>query len=265
MTQEPRTRNLPRPIFSCRAAERLLRVFAAASAFACAPAAAIDWNAAGRQIAAQALSDPGAFMAEFQQDLEATTPLPTGQPAALQAGLAPSLFPAGMANLSVKRRLCPESYLFENSPQIEAFAGGWIMPLPQMTASWRKDDMDSAFFGGYYAGLMGASSMSPRVRMFYGLKYSRLRARLELKKQRSIFGVPVSSFDSDFADGFFIVGLEQIDSSEHRWSMQLNFGVATNTVAAKISWYGEHWEAGANIYPEGAIPIHPVVNYHVAF
>ncbi len=75
----------------------------------------------------------------------------------------------------------------------------------------------------------------------------------------------MTSFDSTFKDDFFIAGLEQATGMDKWWSMQLNYGVGTKTLASKVSWYGKNFEVGLNIYPEGVLTIHPVWNFHANF
>jgi len=75
----------------------------------------------------------------------------------------------------------------------------------------------------------------------------------------------VNDIDTGFEDSFFVVGLESPKGLNKLWSIQLNYGMDTQTIASKVSWYGKYFELGLNIYPEGVFVVHPVWNFHLNF
>lgn len=226
--------------------------------------AGVNWEGKATQLIGEILANPSAFFYDFQQDLEATHPLPPGKWMGFQMGLFPSLLPMGYGNLSGKIRLHPEGRLAPGVPQLDIIGGYWDMAWAKVAAN-QSEDVNSASFNGSYLGLILSSSVSPRARVFWGYKRSQLKAALDLKKPVDIMGTQVSQFDSGFKDDFFMAGLEHPTGINKWWSIQLNYGVKEKVIASKVSWYGKHFELGLNIYPEGVLVIHPVWNYHWNF
>src|SRR3989339_720195 len=207
--------------------------------------AGLDFKGKGTQLAGEILANPGAFFYDFQQDLEATHPLPPGKSFGLQTGLFPSLLPAGYGNLSAKFRLHPEGRLKPGLPQLDFIGGYWNMIWAKMAAN-QSDDINKASFAGYYAGFILSTSLSPRARVFWGYKHSQLKAELDLAEPVDMLGAKVTKFNSGFRDDFFITGLEHPTGINKWWSIQLNYGVAEKIMASKISWYGKYFELGLN-------------------
>lgn len=226
--------------------------------------AGIDWEGQGASIVSKILANPGAFFFEFQQDMEATNPLPPGKFSGINIGLFPTLLPLGYLNASGHYRLHAEGNLAPGIPQVELLGGYWSMAWAKVAADQSKD-VSNASFNGYYYGLMATSSISPKVRLFWGYKHSQLKAQLDLDKTKNVMGVKVNSFSTGFSDDFFIAGIEHPISLNDRWTMQLNYGVSQKVVAAKVAWSGKYFDLGVNIYPEGVLVIHPVWNFHAAF
>ncbi|MDD4004997.1 MAG: hypothetical protein PHW69_07320 [Elusimicrobiaceae bacterium] len=246
---------------------RKRRFTAVLALFLCAAPAAlagIDWEAKGSEIVSEIIANPSAFFYDFQQDLEATTPVLPGKTMGFQVGLFPSAVPMGYGNLSGKLRLHPEGRLYPGLPQLDVYGGYWQMMWAQMAVN-QSDDINDARFYGHYMGLMLASSVSPRVRVFGGWKYASLTANLDMKKAVDIMGTEVSSFHSNLNDNFLVAGIECPTGLDNWWTMQFNYGLTQEILAAKVSWYGKYFELGFNIYPEGVLVIHPVWNFHVNF
>ncbi|MFA6434192.1 MAG: hypothetical protein WCW52_05805 [Elusimicrobiales bacterium] len=228
--------------------------------------ASVDWESKGMQMAGEIVANPSAFFYDFQQDLEATTPLTPGKSFGIQTGLFPTLIPMGYTNVSGKYRLHAEGRLAPGVPQVDLIGGYWDMIWAKMAAR-QSDTVDNAKFNGYYVGAIVSSSVSPKIRTFWGYKHSLLAARLNFKpgKELDLLGTKVGSFDSGFNDDFLIAGIETPKGVSKFWSMQLNYGVKTQTFSTKLSWYGKFFELGINIYPEGVLVFHPVWNFHVNF
>ncbi|MFA6582739.1 MAG: hypothetical protein WCS77_00435 [Elusimicrobiaceae bacterium] len=221
-------------------------------------------EAKGGEIVAQILTNPAAFFYEFQQDLEWTTPLPPGSWGGVQLGIFPVLLPMGYANLSGKLRLHPEGRWFPGMPQVDVYGGYWKMLLADMAVK-QSDDITSADFHGQYVGLTLTTSVSPKVRLFGGWKYARVRANLQLSKQQDIFGTKVDSFSSGLEDHFLVAGIEYPTGLNKWWTMQFNYGLTQELISAKLGWSGQYFDLGLNVYPEGVLVIHPTWNFHVYF
>lgn len=228
--------------------------------------AAIDWESKGMQIAGEIISNPAGFFYDFQQDLEATTPLPPGKRFGIQTGLFPTTIPMTYTNVSAKVRLHGEGRIAPGVPQLDLIGGYWNMLAAKM-ATKDSETIDDADFGGHYVGAILATSVSPRVRTFWGYKHSVLKAKLDFKagEEPKLLGTTVSSFDTGFKDDFFIAGIETPKGISKLWSIQLNYGLKTKTFSSKVSWYGKYFEMGLNIYPEGVLVFHPVWNFHLNF
>ncbi|HAT72427.1 MAG TPA: hypothetical protein DCS63_06390 [Elusimicrobia bacterium] len=228
--------------------------------------ATIDWESKGMQIAGEIIANPAGFFYDFQQDLESTTPLPPGKSFGIQTGLFPTLIPMTYANVSGKYRLHGEGRIAPGVPQVDLIGGYWDMLAAKM-ATKDSETIDSAKFGGYYMGAIVSSSVSPRVRTFWGYKHSVLRAKLDFKagQEPDFLGTKVNSFDTGFKDDFLIAGIETPKGVSKLWSMQLNYGLKTQVFSSKVSWYGKYFELGLNIFPEGVLVFHPVWNFHLNF
>ncbi len=224
----------------------------------------IDFGTKATQLAGEIIANPAGFFYEFQQDLETTTPLPPGKTYGFQTGIFPTLLPATYANLSGKYRLHGEGKISPGLPQLDIAGGYWNM-IATKIATEQSKDISNLDFNGYYLDLIMSSSVSPKIRTFYGYKYSQLKASLKLNKAVDIAGAQVTTFDSGFKDDFLIAGIEHITGINKFWSIQVNYGIKEQVLASKISWYGKYFEFGLNIYPEGILVIHPVLNFHLNF
>ena len=228
--------------------------------------AKIDWTSKGMQIAGEIVANPAGFFYDFQQDLEGTTPLPPGKTFGIQTGLFPTTIPMTYTNVSGKFRLHGEGRIAPGVPQVDLI-GGYFDMLGAKLATKDSQSIDSAKFNGYYVGAIASSSVSPRVRTFWGYKHSVLNAELNFKpgQEVELLGTKVSSFDTGFKDDFLIVGIETPKGVSKLWSIQLNYGLKTQVFSSKVSWYGKYFELGLNIYPEGVLVFHPVWNFHLNF
>ncbi len=228
--------------------------------------AKIDWEATGMKMVGEIVANPAGFFYDFQQDLEGTTPLPPGKSFGIQTSLFPTTIPMTYVNGSAKLRLHGEGRIAPGVPQVDLIGGYWDMLAAKM-ATKDSETIDSAKFNGYYVGALMSSSVSPRVRTFWGYKHSQLKAKLDFKagEEPELLGTTVNSFDTGFKDDFFIAGIETPKGTSKLWSIQLNYGINTQTFSSKVSWYGKYFELGLNIYPEGVLVFHPVWNFHLNF
>lgn len=246
--------------------KRFIFALAALVVFSGAANATIDWESKGMQIAGEIISNPAGFFYDFQQDLEATTPLPPGKSFGIQTGLFPTTIPMTYTNVSAKLRLHAEGRIAPGVPQLDLIGGYWDMLAAKM-ATKDSDTIDNATFDGYYVGGIMSTSVSPRVRTFWGYKHSALKAKIDFKpgQEPDLLGTKVNSFDTGFNDDFFIAGIETPKGVSKLWSIQLNYGLKTQTFSSKVSWYGKYFELGLNIFPEGVLVFHPVWNFHLNF
>lgn len=224
----------------------------------------IDFSAKGEELASRIISNPAVFFIEMQHDLESTAPVITGKRVSVQSGIIPAFAPAGMLNLSAKYKLHSEGRVRQYLPQIDIAAGYWNMLWTQMAAC-NSDDIKEADFDGYYFGVLFAYTVDPKTRFFGGLKHSQLNADLILAEPKKILGANAVSFDSGFSDNFMMFGIEHLIKPGVWWIANINYSTKQKFLAAKISRYGKYFELGVNIYPEGIVVIHPVVNFHIDF
>ncbi|HAH32526.1 MAG TPA: hypothetical protein DCL44_09470 [Elusimicrobia bacterium] len=246
--------------------KRLILTFLALFIVKSPALAAIDWTSKGMQMVGEIMSNPAGFFYDFQQDLEATTPLPPGKTFGIQMGLFPTTIPLTYTNISGKIRLHGEGRLAPGVPQVDLIGGYWDM-LAAKLATKDSETIDNAKFGGYYMGAIVSASVSPKVRTFWGYKHSQLNARLDFKpgQEPDFLGTKINSFDTGFKDDFFMAGIETPKGIGKLWSIQFNYGIKTQTISSKVSWYGKHFELGLNIFPEGVLVFHPVWNFHLNF
>jgi hypothetical protein len=230
--------------------------------------AGVDFTSVGMKMAGEIVANPAGFLYDFQQDMESTTPLPPGKTFGVQTGLWGGILPtiAAMPSVSGKIRLHGEGRIAPGVPQLDLIGGYWSSPLAKSAASG-SDTVDSLNFNGHYYGLLVTSSVSPRVRTFWGVKHSQLNAKLSFTpgNEPDLLGTKVNSFDTGFKDDFIVAGIETPKGVGKLWSIQLNYGLKTQTFSSKVSWYGKVFELGLNIYPEGVLVVHPVWNMHLNF
>jgi hypothetical protein len=200
----------------------------------------------------------------MQGDMQNTSPVTVGKRFNFQIGVLPTLVPTGMANLSVKVKVYSEGELSSYMPQIDFFCGYWNMVWTRLAVN-NSHGVKNADFSGYWYGLLASTTVSPKTRLFGGVSYSMLNANLELTETKEVLGARVNSFDSGFGDKFFILAIEQLIKPDRWFIAQLNYGIEQNFIFSKISWYGKYLELGINIYPEGVLVIHPVLNFHISF
>lgn len=226
----------------------------------------IDWEAKGMELIGEIVANPAAFFYDFQQDLEATTPLPPGKSFGIQTGLFPTFLPVGYANVSAKLRLHAEGRVAPGVPQLDLIGGYQDMILAKIAAN-QSNDITDAKFNGNYIGFILTTSVTPKTRTFYGYKRSQLKAKLDFApgSEPELLGTKINSFDTGFKDDFLIFGIETLKSTNKFWSIQLNYGLKEKGITTKVSWYGKWFEVGLNIYPEGVLTIHPVWNFHLNF
>jgi hypothetical protein len=232
----------------------------------------------GEELAADIIANPAQFFFDFQKDMESTNPLPPGNWIGFnwhigQFLLIPIPDPT-VLNLSGKLKLHSEGHWAPGVPQIDLIGGYWDAgPLINATGAVDKNataaqadtKITDAKFNGYYAGAVMSSSLEPRVRMFWGYKYSQMNADLTLNKGIDFLGTKVTKFQSGFQDHFLFAGLEHPTDVNQWWNVQFFYGLTTNDFGAKVSWYHKNFELGLNIYPESVIVIHPVLNWHINF
>jgi hypothetical protein len=228
--------------------------------------AAIDWESKGMQMAGEIVANPAGFFYDFQQDYEGTTPLPPGKRYSVQTGLFPALLPMTNLNLSGKYRVHGEGRLAPGVPQLDFIGGFSDMYLARMLSK-NSDSIEKAKLNGYYLGAILSSLVSPKIRTFWGYKRSVLNAKFEFApgEELDLMGTKIGNIDTGFKDDFLMAGIETPKGIRKFWSIQLNYGVKTQTFSTKLSWYGPYFELGLNFYPEGVLVFHPVWNFHVNF
>ena len=169
-------------------------------------------------------------------------------------------------NLSGKYRLHGEGRIAPGVPQLDLI-GGYNDMYAARWVSRNSDTIESAKLYGYYMGAILSTSVSPKIRTFWGYKRSALKAKFKFEpgEELELLSTKIGSVDTGFKDDFLMAGIETPKGINKYWSIQLNYGAATQTFSTKLSWYGPHFELGLNFYPEGVLVFHPVWNFHVNF
>lgn len=231
----------------------------------------------GIQQAGKLLSDPPLFVYEFQRNMESTNPLPPGKRFGINyhflGGILIVPLPdiTSAANLAGKLRLHPEGKLYPGLPQIDLVGGYWESLLTTLIedsdakATDNDTKIKNADFKGSYAGFTMTSSLEPRVRLFWGYKYSRLNINIGLNKPETILGNSISSFEGRVKEHTFSAGIEHTYGQDKRWILEGGYGVTNHLLTAKVSWYRKFLEIGLNVYPESVFIMQPQINFHFNF
>lgn len=250
----------------------------------------------GVSLAADIIDNPAAFLFDFQQDMESTNPLPPTKNFDLNwhfGQFLPIIPPyliipipdPTIPNLSAKLNLTRENGWFPGMPQIDAIGGYWnagalmqsfvnssagTCTTPNCTAPGdAAGDPNIALkkisLYGYYYGAVLTSSVEPRVRLFYGWKYSALDATVGLNKPVDVLGSDLSSFSAGYHDNFFLFGVEHPTSLSTYWLMSMSYGVSEKSLMTRVSWYRKYMELALDVYPEGVLVLHPSLNFHINF
>jgi hypothetical protein len=242
------------------------------------PALAEDqFKSFGFEQAGKLLANPPQFIYEFQRNMESTNPLPPGKMMGFNyhflGGIVliplPDVTTAG--NLSAKVRLHPEGRLIPGLPQMDVVGGYWncfptsLLEDKNAKATDTDTKVTRAELKGYYTGLVMASSIEPRVRLFWSYKYSQTDMTIDLNKAENILGSRVSSFSGGLQEHTFAAGLEHTYAQDRRWIIEGGYGMKNNLLTAKVSWYLKYVELGVNIYPESVFVMQPQLNFHFNF
>ena len=277
---------------------RLVPVLLAALAAAVPARADIVQNTLSG-LGGQILSNPTGLFFDWQQDAESITPLPPGKwigfdyhlgqffPLGPTLGLPPMTGvmipiplpdPTTAGNISGKLRLHAEGRWAPGVPQIDLIGGAWnFLPSNSIvdrnaTASDPNTKLTDATLKGKYYGLVLTSSLEPRVRLFWGYKYSSMDANVSLNRPFHLLGADIQNLSATFNDHFLFAGLEHPTTKGHYWTVAMSYGVNSKLLAGKVAWSGHFWDIGLNFYPEGiglypfpGIPIHPTIGMHLNF
>lgn len=231
----------------------------------------------GIQQAGKLLSNPPQFIYEFQRNIESTNPLPPGKKFGVNyhflGGIVIIPLPdiTSAYNISGKVRLHPEGRLVPGLPQLDVVGGYWDSILTSLIEdkNAKATDTDTkvtkASLSGQYAALVMASSLEPRVRLFWSYKYSKLDMSIDLNKSENILGSQVSSFKGKLEEHTLAAGLEHTYGQDKRWIIEGGYGMRNNLITAKVSWYRKYFEIGLNIYPESVFVMQPQINFHYNF
>ena len=231
----------------------------------------------GIKQAGKLLSNPTLFVYEFQRNMESTNPLPPGKRFGVNSHLLGGILIIPLPditsafNVSAKVRLHPEGKIAPGFPQVDLIGGYWDSLLTSSveqkgaTANDTETKITRAKFGGSYAAVVLASSLEPRVRLFWGYKFSRLAIDIGLNRPETILGNTISSFKSELTEHTLSAGIEHTYGQDKRWILEGGYGVKNNLLSAKVSWYLKYVELGLNMYPESVFIMQPQFNLHFNF
>lgn len=221
-----------------------------------------DGESAIRRIISRAVSEPSLFLRELKSDAEPTLPVRSGYDLNFNYAIFPSFFPFVIVAPSFSKRIYIESSL----PQLD-IVGGFQYFAAGSTFANATNELEKLSFYGYHVGVMASSSLSSRIRNFYGVKYSLLSSELKLSsnKKHELLGVEVHNFRFSDSAFYAIFGVEMRRDINRYFALQINYDVNNNNIVMKTSWYGKWFELGFNFYPDGVLVIHPVWNMRLNF
>lgn len=257
--------------------KKLLAILALGLALPAAPARAGQFESFGLQQAGKLLANPPQFIYEFQRNMEADTPLPPGKWLGFNyhflGGILIIPLPdvTSAVNLSAKVRVHPEGRLMPGLPQFDLVGGFWTSALASAIedsdakATDAETKIKSAELGGKFFGLVATTSLEPRVRLFYGYKYSQLDLKIGLNKAQDILGSQVTSFDGGLKEHTLSAGIEHAYKPGKVWTLSMGYGLKNQLLTAKVARHGKFLTLGLNIYPESVFIMQPQVNFHLEF
>jgi hypothetical protein len=229
------------------------------------------------QQAGKLLANPPLFVYEFQRNMETTTPLPPGRALGFNYHFLGGIMIVPLPdittayNISGKLRIHAEGRLMPGLPQLDVVGGRWDSALagkledPDATAADSQTKVKTFDVNGSYIAAVLASSLEPRVRLFWSYKVSKLNVDVGLNKAEDILGSKVQSFSGRLKEETFAAGMEHTYGNNKRWIIEGGYGMKNHLLTAKTSWYGKYMEVGINIYPESVFIMQPQVNFHVNF
>jgi hypothetical protein len=178
--------------------------------------------------------------------MESTTPLPAGKVVGVQSHLLGGIIIVPLPdvtsayNVSAKARVHREGQLMPGFPQIDMAAGRWDSLLssrlenPDASATDSQTKVTHFDVNGSYLAAVVSSSVEPRVRLFWGYKYSKLNIDLGLNKPEDIFGAQVQSFAGRLEEHTVSAGLEHTYALNKRWIIEGGYGLKNKILTAKV-------------------------------
>jgi hypothetical protein len=228
------------------------------------------------QNAGKIVTDPPGFLYEFQRNMEQTSPLPPGRRLMVNyhflSGFLIVPLPdiaTSAINGSAKLRLHPEGRRIPGFPQVDFCLGYWASLLTGLVEKEPEEPDDTTITdlsvdGSYYA-LTLSSSIEPKVRLFWGYKYSRLNIELQLSKEEEIMGQVADYFNNGLREHTVSAGIELATNVNKQWVLQWDYGIVNKVVSAKVMWQHKIYDFGINFYPEAVFFLQPQMNFHVFF
>jgi hypothetical protein len=174
-------------------------------------------------------------------------------------------------NISGKLRLHPEGRRIPGFPQVDFSYGYWtslLAGLVEDNPDPEKPDetrITSLGVGGHYLGFTLASSVEPKVRLFWGYKYSSLDIELKLSKEEEIMGATADYFNNGLREHTVSAGIELATNVNKQWVLQWDYGIVNKVISARVMWQHKIYDFGFNFYPEAVFFLQPQMNFHVFF
>lgn len=230
------------------------------------------------QNAGKILADPPGFLYEFQRNMEHTSPLPAGRRAMLNWHFLSGFLVVPLPDIATtavngtfKLRLHPEGRRIPGFPQVDFACGVW----DSLLAGLAEQDPDPAkpdetritdfSVGGHYLATTLATSVEPKVRLFWGYKYSSLSFDMKLSQQEEVMGQLVSSLKNGMREHTISAGIELATNVNKQWVLQWDYGIVNKVVSARVMWQHKIYDFGFNFYPEAVFFLQPQMNIHVYF
>jgi hypothetical protein len=230
------------------------------------------------QNAGKILADPPGFLYEFQRNMEHTSPLPAGRRVMVNyhflSGFLIVPLPdiaTSAINGSLKLRLHPEGRRIPGFPQVDFTYGAWTSLLAGLAEQeYDPEDPDETRITdlsvrGHYLATTLATSVEPKVRLFWGYKYSSLSFDIRLSQKEEIVGQLVDSFKNGMREHTISAGIELATNVNKQWVLQWDYGVVNKVISARVMWQHKIYDFGFNFYPEAVFFLQPQMNFHVYF
>jgi hypothetical protein len=230
------------------------------------------------QDAGKILSDPPGFLYEFQRNMEHTSPLPPGRRVMVNYHFLSGFllvplpdFATSAINGTIKLRLHPEGRRIPGFPQVDFTYGAWTSLLAGMAVQdpdpAKPDETRITDFsvGGHYIATTLATSVEPKVRLFWGYKYSSLTFDMHLSKPEDVMGQLVDSLKNGMREHTISAGIELATNVNKQWVLQWDYGIVNKVISARVMWQHKIYDFGFNFYPEAVFFLQPQMNFHVYF
>jgi hypothetical protein len=222
----------------------------------------------GEDVGTKIALDPADFLFDIHLTSEDHTPLPIDKDFEVTTNLFPSFIPFTELGAEFKAKLKREH---GGWPQIDMNLGGWDSIAGSVISGQVKDFKGTLW--GLHGGLLATGSVDPRLRLFGGYEFSQMRVDIAVTfnntKTNSGTGFDLQNSFSKVNVGktehFLVAGAEVLRTTKKRLVAEIDYGVVSNKLVAKLTWASRSFDTGIAFYPESAWVLWPIWNFQVRF